>query len=707
MSQALRLPFDQYQRYRLVTDILDRVRRKGRSLRVLDVGGRTGLLRMFLKNDQVTLVDVEPGDISDGFVLGNGSALPFRDDAFDVVCAFDTLEHVPKSDRTAFVTECARVAGSYTILAGPYDSPEVKHAEVLLRRFLKEKLGIQHRYLEEHRQNGLPKRNVIEGQLEQQGAQVVSVGHANLERWFGLMCLEFYLDDDPSLRKMAESIYEFYNRSLYASDHRAPVYRHAVVAAMGKATLPDLSILFPDSAAPAGALASFNEMLKSLVAFDRERENWREERASFQQALQDLGSDLDGHRGTLQESKSDVDGHRKTIEVLQADLEQHGKTIEALRAREKELDQERKQVDELRHLAERKAAEFEAQSSYFSERHDEEHLIREGLEEDLRQHLMVVRDLRKELKETKASFATVTDDRDQHHVALAEARQGLAELQAHAAEITERRDEALAHAKALNDELVEHRKVAAAHSSEKQRLGDDRDKLRVQLGEVRGELDRVQALLADERQQAQDLATKLRGEIAGHAEQARTLQKEIEGLRGAHGEAARELDKYQVGTADIESEMKKLRAEAQRIEVKRHEAATERDKARERIARLEELLNQREAASANAGSQEEEWNAERASFNHAMSEVLRELDDAREMLAKMTEQRDEAMATLPMLEQDLDGHRRVLARVQAQRDAARTEAEAWEAEREQLRRHIEELESQLPSLRSSPPPRED
>lgn len=769
MSQALRLPFDQYQRYRLVTDILDRVRRKGRGLRVLDVGGRTGLLRLFLRNDQVTLVDVEPGDISNGFVLGTGSALPFRDDAFDVVCAFDTLEHVPKAERTSFVTECARVAGSFVVLAGPYDSPEVKHAEVLLRRFLKEKLGIQHRYLEEHRQNGLPKRNVVEGQLEQQGAEVVSVGHANLERWFGLMCLEFYLDDDPALRKMAESIYEFYNRGLYASDHRAPVYRHAVVAAMGKATLPDLSVLFPEAAAPAGALASFNEMLKSLVAFDRERDNWREERAAFEQSIADLSSDLEGHRGTLQHSIADVDGNRKTVEVLQrdldehkqtlaalraqeeadrkgfrkttkalekdlaehkrtieslrakeqehlggaqktaellqADLEEHKRSLEALREREKELDLERERIDGLREEAERRAAEFEAQSSYHSERFEEEHLVREALEEDMRQHLLVLRELRKNHEEATTSLAEVTRDLEQHHVVLEETKQQAAEYEKIATEVTERRDEALEHAKTLEAELQSHRRVTAEYSSEKQRLGDDRDKLRVQLGEVREELDRVQSVLVNERQQSTDLATKLRGELAGHSAHAQALEAEIEKLRGAHVEAVGELGKYQTGTAGIESELERVRKEAKELESRRHEAVTERDRMQQRVAELEERVLQQGARYQGAEQQlgdvarmEEEWNTERAAFNDAMSEVLRELEEHRTVLAEITKQRDEAMSTIPILEQDLDGHRRVLARMQKDQDEAKKAAAEWDAERKRLQEYIATLEGQLPRL---------
>jgi hypothetical protein len=152
--------FDVYQRYRLVADVLGRLRRtlapSSRRLRVLDVGGRTAVLRDFDRTDDVALVDVEPLEGAVGLVVGDGTRLPFQDGAFDAVCAFDTLEHVAPELRDAFVDECARVARSWVVLAGPYEAPEVVAAERALQRFLKEKLAFEQRYLEEHRRHGLP-----------------------------------------------------------------------------------------------------------------------------------------------------------------------------------------------------------------------------------------------------------------------------------------------------------------------------------------------------------------------------------------------------------------------------------------------------------------------------------------------------------------------------------------------------------------------
>jgi hypothetical protein len=105
----------------------------------------------------VTLVDLEPSS-EPGLVLGNGAALPFADASFDAVTAFDTLEHVPPRVREAFVRECRRVARRYVAIVGPYEHRRGREAERILQLFLKAKLGVEHRYLEEHRHHGLPDR---------------------------------------------------------------------------------------------------------------------------------------------------------------------------------------------------------------------------------------------------------------------------------------------------------------------------------------------------------------------------------------------------------------------------------------------------------------------------------------------------------------------------------------------------------------------
>ena len=312
MDDLLRLPFDQYQRYKLVADLVERVRTGKQPLRILDVGGRTALLRKFLPNDRVELVDVEASDEKD-LVLGSGGALPFLDNSFDVVAAFDTLEHVPPEFREDFVRECARVAECHVILAGPYRTPEVDEAEEILVGFMADKLGVKHRYLAEHREYGLPVRAQTEQWLGDAGGRVMSVGHANLDRWLVLMCLELYLDNDPLLRDLAQRFFAFYNRSMYSSDHGDAVYRHAVVASLGDSREPSIEGLFDGPRAPEGATQALLGMGLEVIAFDGEKDAWKPEIKRLEKVIHGLEKNLTGHQKRLADTTEDLSEHKSTL----------------------------------------------------------------------------------------------------------------------------------------------------------------------------------------------------------------------------------------------------------------------------------------------------------------------------------------------------------------------------------------------------------
>lgn len=325
------LPFDQYQRYRLIADLAGRVRGVGR-LDVLDVGGRTAVLRQFLPEDRVTLVDVEPSD-AEGLVLGSGDRLPFADGSFDLVVASDTLEHVPPDRREAFTRECCRVTRRWAVLAGPYHHPRIAEAEELLQAFLAARVGERHRYLEEHRELGLPERACVEEWCRAAGArEIVAVGHGNLERWLGLMCLALYLDADAPLRPAAARLHRFYNGLLYDGDRRGLLYRHAVVAAFGDAPMPSADEVLAPAEVPASALAPLGHVLAELAEFDRERDIVLDERRRLEEEVARALADLHGHAERLAECEDDLAGHRGTLDATRAELEEHRAALAATTA---------------------------------------------------------------------------------------------------------------------------------------------------------------------------------------------------------------------------------------------------------------------------------------------------------------------------------------------------------------------------------------
>ncbi|MDF1837972.1 MAG: methyltransferase domain-containing protein [Planctomycetota bacterium] len=318
MTDIHALPFDQYQRYRLVADLLEKAM-GGRKGRVLDVGGRTELLGRFLLDHQIVLVDVEESDAK-GLILGSGAALPFADDSFDAVCAFDTLEHVPVGLRDAFVSECARVSRGFVFLAGPYDSPDVARSEELLQEFLKSKIGQPHRYLNEHRELGLPDRERVTKQLEAAGGKVGVVGHANLERWLLSMCLEMYMESDPLLQPLAKPFYRFYNKLVYPHDHAGPVYRHVVMASFGGGALPSADQVLQAPALPAETDRMLQSFAKDWMCVDREHQVWKPEFERLTGIIADLEKDLTEHKQALSTGSQDLLSHKATLEAVRAEL---------------------------------------------------------------------------------------------------------------------------------------------------------------------------------------------------------------------------------------------------------------------------------------------------------------------------------------------------------------------------------------------------
>ena len=316
MPDVFDLPFDQFQRYELVRTLLESVRADGERLRILDVGGRTALLREFLPSDRVELVDVIPSEV-EGLVLGSGAELPFKDGSFDAVCAFDTLEHVPSPLRDDFVRECARVASRYVILAGPYDSPRVAEAEETLLDFLRARLDWEHQYLLEHRQNGLPSMPAALELLEQAGATTATVGHGELSRWLALMCVELYLEHETLLKDLGPQLYRFYNKHIFPFDHGEEVYRHAVIAAFGDAPMPCAEVALGESSSPLSAADGvLAEAGRELLRYDSLRDTYLPEMERLHGVVASLEKDLEGHRREASDLSADLASHAETVEAL-------------------------------------------------------------------------------------------------------------------------------------------------------------------------------------------------------------------------------------------------------------------------------------------------------------------------------------------------------------------------------------------------------
>lgn len=233
----LRLPFDQYGRYRIVREALDAVRPLlGARLRVLDVGGfflsgrGEPLLpaRMFLPDDDVTVID-QAGYELPGYIRGDGRGLGFADGSFDFVISCDTLEHVPAPDRPAFWGELLRVSRRGVLLAAPFASPEVVAAEALLVGYIQAEMHLEHQMLKEHHEYGLPELDGARALLGELGLEHRVYPTGYVHAWLAMMIAKH----TTSLGELAiyEQLDAYYTQFFAASERREPAYRHLLLVA--------------------------------------------------------------------------------------------------------------------------------------------------------------------------------------------------------------------------------------------------------------------------------------------------------------------------------------------------------------------------------------------------------------------------------------------------------------------------------------------
>src|SRR5262245_44078991 len=129
------VPFDVWHRYRQAAQLIDEICRSNEGvIKILDVG--CNVVKLFdsmLDSDRVQVVRCDvidgPPDDSDYVKLEPNAALPFEENAFDIVVALEVLEHLPKSRRRNLISDLSRVARQAVMFSCPVHSPLVQEAE--------------------------------------------------------------------------------------------------------------------------------------------------------------------------------------------------------------------------------------------------------------------------------------------------------------------------------------------------------------------------------------------------------------------------------------------------------------------------------------------------------------------------------------------------------------------------------------------------
>lgn len=189
MNKAF-LPYDVYERHKKVAEKITTIDT------VLDVGGELNHLSQFVKPQKLTVANLTTGD-----VIIKKSSLPFSDKSFDVICAIDVLEHIPKKNRGKFITNLMHIAKKKVILSFPIGTTEHINYEKRIYNLLTNK-GTNVQYLKEHIKFGLPKKDEIENLTESYKTKIFYSGNLLLNE----LLFRFYLFD-PKVRIIRKTIY--------------------------------------------------------------------------------------------------------------------------------------------------------------------------------------------------------------------------------------------------------------------------------------------------------------------------------------------------------------------------------------------------------------------------------------------------------------------------------------------------------------------
>jgi SAM-dependent methyltransferase len=247
-GKQLNLPFDQYQRYRIVADVIERLREGSDPLQILDVGGGEGTILNFLPEDRITILDHSDAEDVPGFVRGDATALPFEDESFDYVASVDVYEHIEPASRERYLSELRRVARRGVLLAAPFDSDVVRAAERVANECHRAVHSKENVWLKEHAEKGLPQLDGTREFFEGRGDSVSVLPNGYILHWLAMMCLTFYSSElEGELVGLFDHANAFYNEFMYGSDNAEPCYRY-LLAALRESAETNLDELVSSSA---------------------------------------------------------------------------------------------------------------------------------------------------------------------------------------------------------------------------------------------------------------------------------------------------------------------------------------------------------------------------------------------------------------------------------------------------------------------------
>jgi O-antigen biosynthesis protein len=227
MNLETDLGFDLYGRYAIMRDIINETRLKQHKFKILDVGGRGNLLKLFLPNDNVFYLDPNIDSEDANFIKADGCDLPFENDSFDWIVSADVLEHIPENNRNIFIDEQYRVCKYGFIVAAPFHSQIVVDAEISINNRFNELFGTDHPWLIEHIQNGLPDISFLTEYARKNKIKVDVFHNNEIHLWELSYNLIFLKDLNPVID--LSNFTEYYNKNYKTELAQKDSYRKILV----------------------------------------------------------------------------------------------------------------------------------------------------------------------------------------------------------------------------------------------------------------------------------------------------------------------------------------------------------------------------------------------------------------------------------------------------------------------------------------------
>jgi GT2 family glycosyltransferase len=237
------LPPDLYSRNTVIALLTGQLTTKLKP-KILDVGGYNGgLASFFPEAGRFVILDKKPkppGETAE-YMQSDAVKIAFSDRNFDMVISSDLMEHVKQNYREQVIKEMLRVSKNFLILGCPLNSRLVHSAEDQIRSQYFDNAGVEHPFLIEHEEMGLPEEQSMDSLLDGIGVKYMKVREGNLMNWY-LQQLYTGTQHGEIDSFSKYGFYTFFNEHLFELGNlRSPTYRTIYVIAK-EGVLPESEI---------------------------------------------------------------------------------------------------------------------------------------------------------------------------------------------------------------------------------------------------------------------------------------------------------------------------------------------------------------------------------------------------------------------------------------------------------------------------------